>query len=207
MCEINTEYKNSHIRFDTLHSALSYALQKTLSKLTLKTFVSCYPAIDRSSLEYVRQQIIKSWQTRAELEFQKIFAERNLKEKLDSLDDVISSGEQRKNLFINEVKHNDYNPKINIRSLSPSELAKTYIITEKEKSLEILKSELENIKNTNEELLLKMQELRNEINNDIDDYKSIVDDLKTLDDLDNEGEENSFKDIIKWAIGEITNSE
>lgn len=205
MDEVDTEYTHSHIRFEALHSALSYALQKTLSKLTLKTFVSCYPAIDRSSLEYVRQQIIKSWQTRAELEFQKIFAERNLKEKLDNLDDVISNGKRRKELFINETKHDDYNPNVNIGSLSPSELAKTYIITEKEKSLEILKSELANIKHTNEELLSKMQELRNEINNDIDDFKYIIDDLKTLDDIDDDAEENSFKDIIKWAIGEISN--
>lgn len=202
------ENLNQHIRFEALHSALSYALQKTLSKLTLKIFVTCYPNIDSSSLEYVRQQIIKSWQSRAELEFQKIFAEKKLKEKLDELDDIIHDGERRKKEFlIKEDKDENRNGiSVNITSLTPSELSKMYIVTEKEKSLKILESELSTIQNANEELLSKMKEITQEITNNVSEYEGIMEQFKVLDDIDEDAEEKSFKRMVEWAVDEITKS-
>lgn len=197
-----------HIRFDALHSALSYALQKTLSKLTLKAFVSCYPEIDHTTLDYVRKQIIKSWQTRAELEFQKIFAEKELKEKLDLLDDVIENAERRKESTLNEVPNgeNEENKHIhvNIVSFTPSELSKTYIVKEKEKSLKALQNELSTIQRANEDLISRMNHFTTEINKNINDITTTSEELRVLDEIDETTEENSFKEMVEWAVNEIT---
>lgn len=189
-----------NIRFEAFHSALSYALQKTLSKITLKTFLSCYPQIDSSSLDYMRKQIIKLWQNKAEVEFQKIFSERNLKEKLDDLDVIIQNAENRKHEYDTNLMEKC--PDISI--FTPSELVKTHIITEKQKNLEKLQDELESLRNTNKHLLQKLNEYKFEINNNLDDFSTIIDDLKLLDDIDEPKEEIEFNEIIEWAVGEIT---
>lgn len=193
------------IRFEALHSALSYALQRTLSKLTLKTFISCYPGIDQSSLEYVRKQIIKSWQTRAEIEFQKIFAERDLQSKLDQLDDIIQTAEELKQ---HNLQNSDETHILNvdISSLTPSELTKVHIYTEKEKSLDNLGNLLDTIRHSNQQLISRLNTIKHDISNDLDDFGYIVDDLKVLDDIDEEIEDASFKEIVEWAVNEIAKS-
>lgn len=206
--EMEIESQGEHIRFEALHSALSYALQKTLSKLTLKTFVSCYPEIDHHVLDYVRKQILKSWQTRAEAEFQKIFTERGLKGKLDDLDTVIQNAEKRKKKFEHESRMGGgdgvQDMRRNISALSPSELSKMYIVTEKQKSLELLHTELQAIKGANEELLARIEGFKREIDSNVSEYGPVTDDLKVLDDIDETSEEAAFKEMVEWAVEELT---
>jgi kinetochore protein NNF1 len=189
-----------HIRFEALHSALSYALQKTLSKITLKTFVSCYPQIDRLSLEYVRKQIIKLWQNRAELEFQKIFVERALKEKLNDLDIVIQKAEERKL----EYNQRSIDKCPDISTLTPSELIKSHIITEKQNFLTKLENQLDLLQESNNKLSIRLNEFKKDIDDNLDDFTILIEDLKILDDLDEKLEEKEFKDVINWAVEEIT---
>ena len=207
MDEMDIEGQREHIRFEALHSALSYALQKTLSKLTLKTFVSCYPEIDHHILDYVRKQILKSWQTRAELEFQKIFKERDLRGKLDDLDTVIHNAERRKEKFEHESEVGGggdmQDMSRNISSLTPSELSKMYIVTEKQKSLELLVTELQTIQGANEKLLARIEDFKRDIDSNISEYGPVTDGLRVLDDIDEASEEAAFKEMVEWAVDEL----
>lgn len=193
---------NEHVRFEALHSALSYALQRTLAKLTLKTFVSCYPEIDKHVLDYVRRQIVKSWQSRAELEFQKIFAEKDLRGKLDDLDTVIGNAQRRKEQDKRKDGNSTGSPH-NITSLTPSELSKMYMVTEKERSLEQLRSELGTIQAANEELLARIDGFKKEINSNVSEYGPVTDELKVLDEVDESAEEAAFKEMVEWAVDEL----
>ena len=192
--------EKDHVRFEALHSALSYALQKTLSKLTLKTFVSCYPQIDHVSLDYVRKQIVKSWKNRAELEFQKIFIERDLKNKLDELDDIVDQGERQKEI---DIKNGGKVSRIDVSKLTSTELSKAFLITSKKEELKTLEEELIELRNSNNKLMEQINSIKKEVNEDLSDFNSFTDDLAVLDELDENKDDELFREIVKWAIDEI----
>ena len=192
--------EGKNLRFEALHTALSYALQKTLSKLTLDVFVSCFPNIDPTSLDYVRKQIIKSWQSRAELEFQKIFLERELKQKLDKLDEVVLESEKR---FAEDDERSQH---IDFISLIPSERVQLDAIPEKERVRSYLAKQLEEVKSANAKLREEIKGYKEEIDNDLVKYYAVQKDLETLDKMDEEAEDQQFRQVMKWAVSEIAKS-
>ena len=186
---------NRHIRFEALHSALSYALQKTLSKITLKAFVSCYPQIDVSSLEYVRKQVVSSWQSKAESEFQKIFMERQLQLHLNELDKVIEKAEQR--------KCNGEKVQIDVSDLSPTELVKAHMITMKREVVKNPDEQLSALRESNEKLQKRLNEYKLDKTLDMHEYPKLLDDLKIIDELDEQEEDSKLKSIVEWAVDEM----
>lgn len=204
------ERESEYVRFDALHSALSYALQKTLSKLSLKVLISCYPEIDKTSLEYVRKQIIKSWKTKAESEFQKIFNEKDLENKLNLLDEVIKNAETSKTSLEYDNNSNSDDSKIigkvDLSALNPSELTKIFIISEKQKTEDDLKDQLKEITESNKKLLEKLSQLRQDIKTDFEEFEPVINELEILDNLVEEEEDKSFRDMVDWAVNEISKS-
>lgn len=79
-----------------------------------------------------------------------------------------------------------------------------YIVTEKQKSLELLHTELQAIKGANEELLARIEGFKREIDSNVSEYGPVTDDLKVLDDIDETSEEAAFKEMVEWAVEELT---
>ncbi|TID29847.1 hypothetical protein CANINC_001596 [Pichia inconspicua] len=183
------------IRFEAFHSALSYALQKTLSKLTLKLFVSCFPTTDHASLDYVRKEIIKLWQSKAESEFQKIFKERNLKQKLDELDSIVNKAEQRKRDPDSEA--------INVTTLSPHELVAARSMVERKLLLQQLQAQLETLKNTNDKAQKEVDSSKQSLLNNLKDCQIFIDNLNITDVIDEMEEEKKQIEAVECAVQEL----
>lgn len=183
------------VRFEAFHSALSYALQKTLSKLTLKLFVSCFPTTDHASLDYVRKEIIKLWQSKAESEFQKIFEERNLKQKLDELDSIVNRAEQRKRDPNSEA--------VNVTTLSPHELIAARSMSERKSLLQKLEAQLESLKNSNDKLQKEVDSNKQSLLDDLNDCQNFIDTLCITDGIDEEEEERKQIEAVELAVQEL----
>lgn len=186
------------IRFEAFHSALSFALQKTLSKLTLKSFISCFPTTDHASIDYVRKEIIKLWQSKAESEFQKIFEERNLKQKLDELDLIVERAELRQHVPDSES--------VNVITLSPHELIKAHSMKEKKNLLHRLESELEDLKKSNDEIQKLVDEEKQSLLNDLAACQVFINDLQLIDEIYEEADQKNQKVMVEIAVQELINS-
>lgn len=190
-----------NVRFEALHSALSYALQKTLSKISLRTFVSCYPQMDRMTLDYVRKQIVSLWQSRAEEEFQKIFTERGLKDKLNELDEVIRDAEALRARWTHDATLKERQC-LDVTVLTPEELVRARTVTDKKKILENLQEMLTPLQESNRELQARLAELTQNINEDLAEVSTLVEELEFLDDDDRRQDEEAFRDLVEWAVAE-----
>lgn len=183
----------NHVRYETLHSAVSYALQKTLDKITLDVFKSAYPSIDEKTLEFVRAQIIKLWSVKAEHEFKKIFHERELQSKLDSLDRIVIEAQGR----FNKSQFG-----IDVSKLNSEELVKCTSVPILKSTNEELKSQLELLKSSNDKLDKRMGEMEINFKNDFNAIKDINNYLINLDSIVLNDEE--FNQFVKKCIGEIS---
>ncbi|CDK24136.1 unnamed protein product [Kuraishia capsulata CBS 1993] len=87
------------LRFDRFKEVVEKALDQCVKTLTLEKLVSCYPMYQadegRSALETAREQIVEYFRSTCMSEFELIYQERDLKNKLDSLDKLINKAKAR----------------------------------------------------------------------------------------------------------------
>lgn len=134
------------------------------------------------------------------MEFQKIFLERELKQKLDKLDEVVLESEKRFAVDDERSQHIDF------ISLIPSERVQLDAIPEKERVRSYLAKQLEEVKSANAKLREEIKGYKEEIDNDLVKYYAVQKDLETLDKMDEEAEDEQFRQVMKWAVSEIAKS-
>ncbi|EGV62134.1 hypothetical protein PSN45_000854 [Yamadazyma tenuis] len=89
------------IRYERLRLVCTRALEESIKKsLDIESIKKCYPTVAGTSqgesvLESARSQIIDFWFNNSIREFDLIFQERDLHNKLDSLDEIIHSAKVR----------------------------------------------------------------------------------------------------------------
>lgn len=181
------------VRYETLHSAVSYALQRTLDKVTLEAFQSSYPQIDAKTLDFVRLQIIKLWSTKAEHEFKKIFHERELEEKLNDLDRIVQEARTRfdKSQF-----------GIDVTKLNSEELVKCTAVPILKSTNDQLREQLELLKESNDSLDTRLVKMEDNFNKDFKAIKDLNNYLINLDSIVLNDDE--FIQFVKKCINELS---
>ncbi|GMM31961.1 hypothetical protein DAMA08_047060 [Martiniozyma asiatica (nom. inval.)] len=184
---------DNHVRYPALHTALSYALQKTLKMLKLGTFKLAYPNIDKRVLSDVRSKVIKAWSGRAELEFKRVFADKNLESKLNELDDLIFEAQDwcRKDASGEEG--------VDVTQFTVRELTMLRTLPAKKEAIDELEKQLEAILEANTLLEEELDQLKKGIFKDSHAVESVIGDLDMLDD-ENLSE---LKELISWSLQEI----
>lgn len=90
------------IRYERLKLVSKKALELSIKKsLSIEQIRSCYPTIasteeGEKALEIARSQIVKFWHKTSMEEFDLIFKERDIENKLDELDQIIYDAKKRK---------------------------------------------------------------------------------------------------------------
>ncbi|KAK6463130.1 Nnf1-domain-containing protein [Scheffersomyces coipomensis] len=111
------------IRFERLELVTRKALEHSIKKsLSLDQIKTCYPTIASTdegvkALEIARSQMINFWRTSSLKEFDLIFKEKDIENKLNELDEIISIAQQRKRDGVEApTKIENYTPKEIIES-------------------------------------------------------------------------------------------
>lgn len=179
--------------YETLHSAVSYALQHTLSKLTIEVFVSAYPHLSPETLEVLREQILTIWSRKAEHEFKKIFHERGLRVKLEDLDRLIEEARERYN-------RKEFRPLIT--NFSNEQIVKTATLPILTKNNEDLRVQLKNLKESNDQLENQFAEMKSQFNDDFSFINDINTHLTPLDSIQLLTQEQ-YESFIKSCLEEL----
>lgn len=92
------------IRYDRLNQVMKKAVEQTIKKLLMpEQLQKCFPAISSikggpEALETARKQIQKYFHSTCFKQFEHIFTTRDIERKLDELDEIIQSAQQRRDL-------------------------------------------------------------------------------------------------------------
>ncbi|ODV84506.1 hypothetical protein CANARDRAFT_213392 [[Candida] arabinofermentans NRRL YB-2248] len=156
----------THIRFDGFDKAANYATLQTIKQLSLSTFKSCYPFINTDTLQELNNQLITFMKSKSIEQFNLIYEERNLKLKLDELDDLIHDGESR---MINGNGGGDGgdDDSIFINSLNSNQLIQFKLLKLKENAVDELHDKLNNIITEKHKLINELNSLIDKTNNDL----------------------------------------
>lgn len=183
MAEDNRTQK---IRYERLKLVCQKALEQSIKKsLSMEQIKKCYPTISLSkegerSLEIARSQIVKFWHTNSMKEFDLIFKERDIENKLNELDEIVQKAQERKT-------KGDEAP-IEADKLSPTELIEGTIYHDKKKTLVTLEMIYKQLRSENEDLYKELEELgqrsskiRTDVEGSISRLKNSVKSLKEED--------------------------
>lgn len=183
MAEDNRTQK---IRYERLKLVCQKALEQSIKKsLSMEQIKKCYPTISLSkegerSLEIARSQIVKFWHTNSMKEFDLIFKERDIENKLNELDEIVQKAQERKT-------KGDEAP-IEADKLSPTELIEGTIYHDKKKTLDTLEMIYKQLRSENEDLYKELEELgqrsskiRTDVEGSISRLKNSVKSLKEED--------------------------
>lgn len=151
--------------------------------------------MDHASLDYVRKEIVKLWQTKAESEFQKIFEERDLKVKLDELDVIVEKAQSR--------KLDPNSESVNVTTLSPHELMKARSMPEKKDLLKQFETQLEELQSDNSVLQATVDSSKQEIYDIMEKLQNFIKDIHNVDDVDEDSEEHKHKLMVFKAVQEL----
>lgn len=170
------------VRFERLKLVCRKALKQLIKKsLSIEQIKTCYPLIASTeegveSLEIARSQMIKWWLSSSLKEFDLIFSERDIENKLDELDKIIQTAQQRKRLKIEQP--------VEIEKLSPTEIINSMIVSSTYSSIENLTAIYNQLRIDNGELLERLQGLAtesNEIKNDINElFQTLAEEINAL---------------------------
>lgn len=159
--------------------ALEQVIKKSLSLELLK---SCYPNLaltltGMKSLQTARQQIIKFWHTNSLNEFDLIFAERNVEEKLNELDEIIQLAQYRKS-------HKTEKP-VQLDKLTSDDIMESTLLSYSNESIENLTMIYNQLRIDNTELYEKLKSLSDsgeEVKLNIEEQlRSLDKEIETLD--------------------------
>lgn len=186
-----------HIRFERLQTVCDKALEESQKVLTDENLLSCFPSLNSSEkgkqlLNTIRLKLTESWSENTRKEFNSIFEERDIENKLNELDDLINDANKR-----------DPDNSIPIEELSSINILNSYMIPVKKQNLNKLKEQVESLKLTNLELL---KELKSQLNNAHDVKNQINENLQSIQSLNNLSDDLKLKENLEKLI-EITKND
>lgn len=154
------------IRYDRLQKISQRSLNESVKFLTLQRMESCYPGIanapkGKQALQKAMDQISGYWTTAATKEFEAVFEERDVKNKMKQLDDLVNEAEKRRE---NQEKEGSEGP-IYLDSLTPQKVVDAHLRTARQETVESLEKELSSLRAENEELLKAINNDRDALSN------------------------------------------
>ncbi|QPG74512.1 hypothetical protein FOA43_001842 [Brettanomyces nanus] len=179
----NTEF----VRYDGFRKAVNFSLEATLNKFTLDKLQECYPMIDAEVLEFVRRQIVELWKEKAETECEKIYRDRQIKEKLNELDMIVVDARDR------QVK-NDKNV-IHLDKVKPEQIVESRLIELKERSIKNMDGKLYELKKEYGSLMDELKGLTSATSQEAEKVERVIRELEGL-----HGEvigDEQFEDLLK----------
>ncbi|AMD20419.1 HDL325Wp [Eremothecium sinecaudum] len=166
---------NHRIRFKRLNQVCDKALSQSIAKLqNWEKLSSCYPEYISTKEGYInlktcQSQVCEFWWDLCKQEFEAIFDERKVKEKLDELDDLILKARDRSNS--NSGKGNA----LCVEKLTPDDIMKGNIQKAKKETINRLDENLETLDGMNKELQTELSKLNESINEELKTLEGIYD--------------------------------
>lgn len=182
-----------HVRFQRLVQVCNKALEESIKQLeSWEKIQDCFPEYCQTregseNLSVCQQQVSKLWANLSRVEFDAIFHERNIEEKLNQLDELIDKAKRR------NISSTGTNNLRRMDELMPSELIDGNLQSAKLSTLEKLEERLVSIKNMNSTLESELKDLNDKVFEELDKLQQIYDD--TLKD-----EVSVPDDVIKQAV-------
>ncbi|CCD27465.1 MIND complex subunit NNF1 NDAI_0K02740 [Naumovozyma dairenensis CBS 421] len=178
------------IRYIRLNQVFNKALNQSLTKLERwDKLSSCFPEYSQteegvSNLINCQRQVIEFWRGLCKREFDDILKERNVKVKLDELDDLILEAREslQKQMHDNQderhTKNNDddNNHKILLEDLKPEELISLNLYSQRNKTISELNKRLSKLNDINKQLEDELEALLNELQSECDEVKQLSED-------------------------------
>ncbi|CAG99295.1 MIND complex subunit NNF1 [Kluyveromyces lactis] len=165
-----------HIRFQRLVQVCNKALEESIRKLqSWEKIHECFPNYGQTregieNLTVCQQQVIKLWSNLSRVEFDAIFHERSIEEKLNQLDDLINKARS--------IDTSSSSKKLRkIDDLRPLELIEGNLQGAKESTLERINNKLQIIKESNEALETNLKDLNDNIFQELDQLQQVYDDM------------------------------
>lgn len=189
------------IRFERLELVCRKAIEQSIKKsLSLELLQTCYPDMattdeGRYAITNARQQIIRFWHTESMREFELIFKERDVEQKLNELDEIIQTAQFR--------KASKKESPLNIAKLDSDEIIQSTLLTHSTESIENLNMIYNELSLDNAALYEELKGLSNtgkELKLDIEDVLSGLN--KQIQTLDNESERLQLNELINSFVSE-----
>lgn len=166
------------IRFLRLNQVFDRALKQSLVKFQdWEKFSSCFPTYSKTKdgithLMNCQKQVIQFWTGLNHKEFEELLADRQVKEKLDELDELLSEANTRLEHKINNENSDEKEKDSDIMDrpiseLTPNELLDCNLYTERQGAIEKLDKRLKKVRNINEGLLQEIMQLETDVKKDI----------------------------------------
>lgn len=161
-------------RYRRLVTSSSTALAHAVKSLTYKRVAACYPSIAKTqagqdALREALKQICKAWQDSVQTEFDAIFEERHLHEKLAQLDQLVKEAKLRMN-------SNTELP-IHVDRLTPDQIIKSHLRETKLARIKKLKQLAETVKKENDVYRQKIKDNTEQVHASLDKLHKVTSDI------------------------------
>lgn len=173
------------VRFERLQEVLKLAVDQTVKRLMEpEDFKRCFPRIATTEgaeeiFELARTRVAQYFNKTCVDQFNHIFHERDIKQRLDDLDEIIYLAQERKATKSGDQLHTD--------ELSPEEIINTAVTKLKLLAIEKLQSIYDQLCQDNNELYNQLKEhtetcenLKNEVISLVDSLQSGIDEIKRI---------------------------
>ncbi|CAG8734006.1 13025_t:CDS:2, partial [Cetraspora pellucida] len=147
-------------RLRSLNKLLEKCLSETLNNFSYAKVAQCFPTLAREKpkrLNDAHTQVLTFLKTNVEEEFKLILKKRNIPEKLNELDALISKAKQREKDGQSSVQSTMYN-------LCPKTIIRAKTIPLKENEIKRLESEFLKISQENERLMSELRSKKEQSN-------------------------------------------
>ncbi|CCC71355.1 hypothetical protein NCAS_0H00450 [Naumovozyma castellii] len=177
--------KAQKIRYIRLNQVFNKALNQSISNLSKWDKISsCFPEYashqeGATNLMNCQTQVIEFWKELCKREFEEIVKERNVKAKLDELDDLILESQERLNELNHEKGKNEVNVNdelnINIDDLTPEQLINCNLFSQRKQATKDLNERLARLNDINNNLANELTDLQNSIGKEYDEIRVLYD--------------------------------
>ncbi|SCU81664.1 LANO_0B03818g1_1 [Lachancea nothofagi CBS 11611] len=164
------------IRYKRLNQVCRKALQQSVNKIqNWEKLSSCFPqytATDAGAknLSTCQRQVIEFWMELSKREFEEIFKERDIENKLNDLDDLISHSKD-----VQKTLNQDHPAMACIDELSPEQLINGNMHDSRVSLLGQLDDRLGTVADMNKALELELEHLRSQISSETKELNEIYD--------------------------------
>lgn len=159
--------KDERIRYTRLRQVFDKALNQSISTLkNWEKISACFPEYasveeNVTNLSNCQSQVIEFWAEICKREFEEILTERNVKEKLDELDQLIAEARERLRNIPRDEQHN--NKYTSIDDLSSAKLIECTFYTQRLHAIKELDVRLDKLKSVNQSLENELSDLESSI--------------------------------------------
>ncbi|KAG5357745.1 hypothetical protein CJU89_4213 [Yarrowia sp. B02] len=161
-------------RYRRLVTSSSTALAHAVKSLTYKRVAACYPSIAKTqagqdALREALKQICKAWQESVQTEFDAIFDERHLPEKLAQLDQLVKEAKLRMN--------SNTDLPIHVDKLTPDQIIKSHLRETKLARIKKLKQLAATVKKENDEYKKQIKDNDEQVHASLDKLHKVTSDI------------------------------